>query len=189
MLFCCYFLAPASRCSASACSKSISKYSASRCWIGIPAGWRIEASKTIDRFRQPPLPGIFYFLRAQVAEGRDSGLRVSARSVAILARRSFCSYVDSENVIHYTSRMAQAANPKNAALVTELRAKAAKLSDAKLKSKAVRVAQIVERSEDETPLSLRDMVFRHLTSGEKRRGVELEALANQPLAKHRRAVA
>lgn len=80
--------------------------------------------------------------------------------------------------------MSTAANPKNAALVSELRTRAAALDDPELKAKAQRVAKIVERAEDEAPASLRNMVFRKLTPGENRRGIELEALARQLLAGH-----
>ncbi|HEY2799899.1 MAG TPA: hypothetical protein VGI85_04850 [Chthoniobacterales bacterium] len=85
--------------------------------------------------------------------------------------------------------MSNTANPKNAGIASELRARALALDDPELKAKAERVAEIVERAQNEAPASILDLPFRHLTASEKRRGIELEAMARQLLARHGKAVA
>ncbi len=85
--------------------------------------------------------------------------------------------------------MSVTANPKNASIASELRARALTLNDPELKAKAERVAEIVERAEEPAPASILDLPFRHPTPAEKRRGIELEALARQLLAAHGKAVA
>jgi nitrogen fixation protein FixH len=82
-----------------------------------------------------------------------------------------------------------AASQHNKALAAQIRERATKLADRDLKDKANHLAQIVEEAETEAPVSLLDLIFRKPTLTERRRGLELEAVARQLLEKHGKALA
>ena len=82
-----------------------------------------------------------------------------------------------------------AVSQHNKALAAQIRKRAAKLADRELKAKANHLAQIVEQAETKAPASVLDLIFRKPTLAERRRGLELEAIARQLQEKHGKALA
>lgn len=82
-----------------------------------------------------------------------------------------------------------AASQHNKALAEKIRSRATKFDDRELMAKASRLTQIVEQAETKARAYVVDLIRRKPTVTERRRGVELEAIARQLLEKHGKALA
>lgn len=84
---------------------------------------------------------------------------------------------------------ATAFNPDNAALLAQLRVRAASVADPAQRTRVERLAALVADAPGPAPAALTALPVRPPTEAERQRGVELEAEASAALAGHGRPAA